>query len=320
MQNNWTVKEEEAGRLDVFLAKAGDFTRSRAEKEIRAGRVFVDEAVQAKPGHSLKTGQQVRLELVELQPYGLEKQNLPIDVLYQDDQLAVVCKPSGMVVHPAAGNSDGTLVNALLYHLDELSGIGGEARPGIVHRLDKDTSGLLLVAKTDFAHAALAQQLKDRSVERAYLAILLGTPKQDEGTVDAPIARHPVHRKKMAVVGGGKEAKTHWRILEHLDKACLIEARLDTGRTHQIRVHMASIGHPVLGDPLYAPKKSPEVAGGQLLHAYKVGFVHPATGRHMLFVKPPPDEFLTWLDKLRPPELRYREIGAVMQAHQKAFE
>ncbi len=317
---SWTVKEGEAGRLDVFVAKAGAFTRSRAEKEIRAGRVFVDEIVQTKPGYALKSGQRIRMELVEVRPYGLEKQDLPISVLYQDDQLAVVYKPSGMVVHPAAGNADGTLVNALLYHLDELSGIGGEARPGIVHRLDKDTSGLLLVAKTDRSHAVLAKQLKDRSVERAYLVILLGTPKQESGVVDAPIARHPIHRKKMAIVHGGKEAKTHWRILEYLDRACLIEAQLDTGRTHQIRVHMASIGHPVLGDPLYAPKKSPEVVGGQLLHAYKVGFVHPTTGRRMLFVQPPPDEFMAWLNKLRPLEFRGEGIDAVVQAQQKAFE
>ena len=205
-----------------------------------------------------------------------------------------------MVVHPAAGNPDGTLVNALLCHLDGLSGIGGELRPGIVHRIDKDTSGLLLVAKNDKSHVCLSQQIGAHTVERAYLAIVQGAMKAEEGDIDRPIARHPSDRKRMAIVPGGREAFTHWRVLEPLRGATYIEARLKTGRTHQIRVHMASIGHPVLGDPVYGPKKPPyPVEGGQLLHAYKIGFVHPSTGEWMCFTAEPEERFLAWKCKLR---------------------
>ena len=295
------VPPERAGeRLDVFAAQLAQITRSRAGALIREGRVFADGEAQAKPGFKLKPGMAVRVEIPPAAPASVEAEDIELRIVYQDDDLAVVFKPSGMVVHPAAGNERGTLVNALLARLDNLSGIGGEIRPGIVHRIDKDTSGLLLVAKNDFAHVALSQQIKAHSVQRAYRAIVIGGFREDEGVVNGPIGRHPTDRKKMAIVPGGREAETHWTVLERLRGATLIEARLTTGRTHQIRVHMASIGHPVLGDPVYGPKKSPyPVAGGQLLHAYCIGFTHPTTGRQMRFEADPEPRFTHWLEKLR---------------------
>ena len=287
-------------RLDVFAAEAADVTRSRAGALIREGRVSVDGAAQAKPGFKLKAGMDVRVEIPPAKPASVEAEDIELRIVYQDDDVAVVFKPSGMVVHPAAGNERGTLVNALLRHLDNLSGIGGEIRPGIVHRIDKDTSGLLLVAKNDMSHVSLSEQIKAHTVNRAYRAIVIGGFKQDEGTVDAPIGRHPTDRKRMAIVPNGREAVTHWTALEKLRGATLIEARLTTGRTHQIRVHMASVGHPVLGDPVYGPKRSPwPVTGGQLLHAYRIGFVHPRTGERMLFEAEPEPRFTDWLEKLR---------------------
>ncbi|MGN0802658.1 MAG: RluA family pseudouridine synthase [Candidatus Faecivicinus sp.] len=291
---------ETAERLDVFVSAAADVTRSRAGALIRDGRVTVDGAPQTKAGFKLRPGSAVRIAIPEAAPSSVEAEDIDLDILYQDDDVAVVFKPSGMVVHPAAGNERGTLVNALLKHLDNLSGIGGEIRPGIVHRIDKDTSGLLLVAKNDRAHVSLSEQIKAHTVHRAYRAIVIGNLKDDEGFVDAPIGRHPTDRKKMAIVPDGREARTNWYVLERLRGATLIEARLTTGRTHQIRVHMASIGHPVLGDPVYGPKKSPyPVSGGQLLHAYRIGFVHPATGEELLFEAPPEERFVKWLEKLR---------------------
>lgn len=288
------------GRLDVFAAEIAGVTRSRAGTLIRAGCATVDGATVTKAGHALRAGERVAICVPAAAPAAVEAEDLDIDVLYQDDDVAVVYKPSGMVVHPAAGNERGTLVNALLGRLDNLSGIGGEIRPGIVHRIDKDTSGLLLVAKNDRAHVSLSEQIRAHSVHRAYQAIVIGGMRDEEGFVDAPIGRHPVDRKRMAVVAGEREARTNWRVLERLRGATLIEARLTTGRTHQIRVHMASIGHPVLGDPVYGPKRSPyPVAGGQLLHAFRIGFVHPATGEEMLFEAPPEPRFLEWLEKLR---------------------
>ena len=290
----------EGERLDVFAAALADITRSRAGALIREGRVAVDGAPQSKPGFRLKPGMAVRLEAPAAVPVAVEAEDIDIDILYQDDDLAVVFKPSGMVVHPAAGNARGTLVNALLGRLDNLSGIGGEIRPGIVHRIDKDTSGLLLVAKNDFSHVALSEQIKAHTVKRAYRAIVIGGLREDAGTVEGPIGRHPTDRKRMAIVPGGREAVTHWTALEPLWGATLIEARLTTGRTHQIRVHMASIGHPVLGDPVYGPKRSPyPVEGGQLLHAFRLGFVHPRTGEEMLFEADPEPRFAEWLRKLR---------------------
>ena len=287
-------------RLDVFVAEAAEITRSRAGALIKDGCVTADGAVQTKAGYKLRAGSPVTVRIPEAAPSSVEAEDIDLDVVYQDDDVAVVFKPSGMVVHPAAGNESGTLVNALLKHLDNLSGIGGEIRPGIVHRIDKDTSGLLLIAKNDRAHVSLSEQIKAHSVHRAYKAIVIGGFREDDGFVDAPIGRHPTDRKRMAIVPDGREARTHWQVLERLKGATLIEARLTTGRTHQIRVHMASIGHPVLGDPVYGPKKSPyPVTGGQLLHAYRIGFVHPVTGEEMLFEAPPEPRFQHWLDKLR---------------------
>jgi len=292
--------EREGERLDVFTAELADITRSRAGALIRQGSAVVDGATQTKTGFKLKAGAAVRLEVPPATPVAVEAEDIALDILYQDDDLAVVFKPSGMVVHPAAGNENGTLVNALLKHLDNLSGIGGEIRPGIVHRIDKDTSGLLLVAKNDFSHVALSEQIRAHTVKRAYRAIVIGGFREDAGTVEGPIGRHPTDRKRMAIVPGGRDATTHWTALEPLRGATLIEARLTTGRTHQIRVHMASIGHPVLGDPVYGPKKSPyPVEGGQLLHAFRLGFVHPRTGEEMLFEAKPEARFLYWLEKLR---------------------
>ncbi len=297
----WIVPAESAGeRLDVFVSESADITRSRAGTLIREGQCRVNEKAETKAGFKLSAGQRVELNVPDAAPAHIEAQDIDVRILYQDSDVAVVYKPSGMVVHPAAGNPDGTLVNALLQHLDSLSGIGGEIRPGIVHRIDKDTSGLLLVAKNDKSHVSLSEQIRAHAVHRAYKAIVLGGFRQDSGEVDAPIGRHPSDRKKMAIVPGGREACTHWQVLEQLRGASLIEARLTTGRTHQIRVHMSSIGHPVLGDPVYGPKKSPyAVSGGQLLHAYRVGFKHPTTGEEMIFEAAPEDRFINWLEKLR---------------------
>ena len=296
----WKVENDSAGvRLDVFLSERTELTRSRVGKLIQEGQAAVEGKSVLKPGTPVKAGQWVELDIPEVRPVELTPQDLPISVVYQDDDLAVVFKPSGMVVHPAAGNPDGTMVNALMMKLDGLSGIGGEMRPGIVHRIDKDTSGLLLVAKNDRSHLFLSEQIKEHTVQRAYLSILIGRLKDSEGDVHGPIGRHPTDRKKMAIVPDGREAHTHYTVLEELKGATLIEARLTTGRTHQIRVHMASLGHPVLGDPVYGPKKSPyPVEGGQLLHAYKLGFIHPTTGENMLFEAKPEERFEYWRKKL----------------------
>ena len=294
------VASVEGQRLDMFAAELAGVTRSRAGSLMKDGCVTVDGTAQTKAGFKLKPGMAVAVEVPEPVPARAQAEDIELRVVYQDPDVAVVFKPSGMVVHPAAGNPSGTLVNALLRHLDNLSGIGGELRPGIVHRIDKDTSGLLLVAKNDMAHLSLSEQIKAHTVHRAYKAVVIGNMKEDAGTVDAPIGRHPTDRKRMAIVPGGREAVTHWRVLERLKGATLIECRLTTGRTHQIRVHMASIGHPVLGDPVYGPKKSPyPVAGGQLLHAYRVGFEHPRTGETLIFEAEPEARFTRWVEKLR---------------------
>ena len=296
-----TVSTVPACRLDAFLKDVSGLSRSRAEKLIKDGLVRVNGRATDKPSYTVKTGDSVEYEVPEVKPARVEAQDIDIRVVYQDSDLAVVYKPSGMVVHPAAGNPDGTLVNALLMRLDGLSGIGGEMRPGIVHRIDKDTSGLLLVAKNDRAHVSLSEQIKAHTVDRAYYAIVIGALKEDRGFVEGDIGRHPTDRKRMAIVKtGGRFAHTDWYLREPLRGASLIEARLTTGRTHQIRVHMASIGHPVLGDPVYGPRNSPyPVKGGQLLHAARIGFIHPTTGEHMIFEEPPEERFTMWLEKLR---------------------
>ena len=297
----WTVSADcEGVRLDVYLSENTGLTRSRMLNLIKAGACMVDGQAAGKAGFVLKAGMEVTLEIPEVKPTYIEAQEIPLTVIYQDSDLAVILKPAGMVVHPGAGNPDGTLVNALLHHIDDLSGIGGVFRPGIVHRLDKDTSGLLLIAKNDRSHVFLSEQIKQRRVTRAYKAIIIGNMGKESGQIDAPIGRHVSDRKKMAIVASGRNALTNWTVLERLRGACLIEARLGTGRTHQIRVHMASVGHPVLGDPVYGPKKSPyPVSGGQLLHAYKLGFTHPTTGDEMEFIAEPDERFIMWLNKLR---------------------
>ncbi|MBQ3669167.1 MAG: RluA family pseudouridine synthase [Clostridia bacterium] len=287
-------------RLDVFVSEQCLITRSRAASIIKDGCVCVNGTAQTKAGFALKGGDYVDVTLPEVAHSEILPLDIPLKIVYEDACMSVVYKPSGMVVHPAAGNRDGTMVNALLYRLDDLSGIGGVERPGVVHRIDKDTSGLLLVAKTDKAHLSLSTQIAEHSVDRAYKAIVIGHFKQSEGTVDAPIGRHPTDRKKMAIVPSGKRALTAWRVLEELKGASLVECVLSTGRTHQIRVHMASLGHPVLGDPVYGPKKSPyPVEGGQLLHAGRIGFTHPETGERMTFEAKPEARFTMWYNKLK---------------------
>jgi 23S rRNA pseudouridine1911/1915/1917 synthase len=286
-------------RLDVLLSERADITRSRAAALIREGRATVAGEMPAKVGHMVRVGESVILEIPDPAPARAEAQDIAVEILYQDEDLAVVLKPAGMVAHPAAGNPDGTLVNALLARLDSLSGIGGELRPGLVHRIDRDTSGLLLIAKNDRAHVLLSEQIAAHTVERAYWAIVEGGMKEDVGFVEGPIGRHPADRKKMAIIPTGRPARTNWRVAERLRGATLLECRLTTGRTHQIRVHMASIGHPVLGDPTYGHKNPLfAVKGGQLLHAWRLGFAHPVTGAHMLFTAPPEPRFLDWYHKL----------------------
>ena len=286
-------------RLDMALARLMEITRSRAAVLIKQGHAKVNGNAVSKAGVLLRMGDVIECQLPEVIPDRAMPQPIALEILYQDADLAVVIKPRGMVVHPAAGNHEGTLVNALLYHLDELSGIGGVARPGIVHRLDKDTSGALLVAKNDAAHASLSRQLKAHTMERAYLAIVSGNLKADEGEIAGPIGRHKTKRKQMAVRPDGKEAITRYNVIERLRGACLVEANLVTGRTHQIRVHMAHIGHPVLGDAVYGAGGRVKITGGQLLHACRLGFEHPRTGERISFTAALPEEFSHWLLKLR---------------------
>ena len=299
-ENIIRIEVQDAGRLDSICAAGTELTRSRLAGLIKYGQISVNGSARTKPGFKVNPGDVLEIHVPEPVPVKAQPQDLDIDVIYQDEDLAVVYKPSGMVVHPAAGNPDGTLVNALLAKLDCLSGIGGELRPGIVHRIDKDTSGLLLVAKNDFAHNALSEQIKQHSISRAYLAIAQGHFKVPEGEVEAAIGRHPVDRKRMSLRPDGKYALTHYRVLEELKGASYVECILTTGRTHQIRVHLSSIGHPLLGDPVYGPKKMPyPVKGGQLLHAYLLGFVHPRSGKELRFEAQPEPRFIQWLEKLR---------------------
>ncbi len=274
-------------RLDVLLSADGELSRSRAAALIKEGCVKVGERAETKPSYKTEPGAAILLDMPEVKPAKAEAQDIPLEILYQDEHLAVVVKPCGMVVHPAAGNDDGTLVNALLFHLDSLSGIGGEMRPGIVHRLDKDTSGLMLVAKDDQTHAALSEQLSNRQMEKHYRAMVYGKMKEPEGVIEKPIGRSKTDRKKMAVDENGRWAKTEWKVLKEYADRTLLDVHIITGRTHQIRVHMASVGHPVLGDPLYGHKRMPD-APRLMLHAYSLEFTHPATGERMRFTAPCP--------------------------------
>ena len=296
-----TVEDHEAGvRIDAYLRAHTELSRSRIAALMQEGALTVDGQTQTKPAAKTESGQVLRLTVPQARPVDIAAQDIPLDILYQDSDVVVVNKPCGMVVHPAAGNASGTLVNALLHHVRDLSGIGGEMRPGIVHRLDKDTSGLILIAKNDRAHIALSEQFKQRSMEKHYRAVAFGHFAQEHGLIDAPIARHPVDRKKMAVVPDGKPSKTEWTVIEPLKGATFLDVHLLTGRTHQIRVHMQSIGHPLLGDSIYAPNLKTSVRIPRLmLHAYSLAFTHPATGERMTLVAPLPQTFVATLEKLR---------------------
>ena len=277
-------------RLDVLLAEKSGLTRSRVASLMAEGQVTVDGQAETKAGAKPKPGQAVCLTIPAPKPAVPEAQDIPLTILYEDGDLAVVVKPCGMVVHPAAGNEDGTLVNALLHHLDSLGGIGGELRPGIVHRLDKDTSGLLLVAKNDAAQLALSRQLQDRLMEKHYRALVEGNVREDEGRIEAAIARSKKDRKKMAVDPEGREAVTEWRVLERGRGVTLLDVHILTGRTHQIRVHMKHIGHPVCGDPIYGSGRGAKVSR-LMLHAYSLSFTHPSTGERMTFTAELPEAF-----------------------------
>ena len=299
-----TVKTEDAGtRLDAFIAAhAPELTRSQAARLIEEGAVTVGSARPAKSAR-VAPGETVAVRVPAPQETVLTAQDIPLDVVYEDEDVIVVNKPTGMVVHPAPGHPDGTLVNALLHHCgDSLSGVGGEKRPGIVHRIDRDTSGLLIVAKNDFAHQSLSAQLADRSLSRVYEAVVHGGFRADSGTVNAPIGRHPVDRKRMAVTEkNSRHAVTHWEVIERYAGFTHIRCKLETGRTHQIRVHMAHIGHPLLGDMVYGAGKPEKGLEGQCLHARTLKFIHPRTGEHMELTSPLPEYFTAVLARLGPP-------------------
>lgn len=290
---------EGAPRLDAFIAAETELSRSAAAKLCEAGAVSVDGRTAVKKD-AVKAGQRVIIDMPEPEPTDARAEDIPLNIVYEDGDLLVVDKPKGMCVHPAPGHSGGTLVNALLAHCgDSLSGIGGVIRPGIVHRIDKDTSGLLIVAKNDRAHNCLAAQIKEHSFTREYEAVVYGNLKADEGTVDAPIGRHETRRKQMCVTAkNSRSAVTHYRVLERYGDYTYLRLRLQTGRTHQIRVHMAHIGHPVAGDTVYGPRKAITELGGQCLHARHIGFVHP-DGRYLEFESELPDYFERFLTRLR---------------------
>lgn len=294
-------RESEGERIDRFLAGCEELelSRSAVQNLLQRGLVFCQQTPAAK-NLKVKAGQSIRVELPEAQPLDAVPQDIPVEIVYEDDHLLVVNKPKGMVVHPAPGNPDGTLVNALLYHCaGRLSAIGGVVRPGIVHRIDKATSGLLVVAKDDATHEGLSAQMAVHSITRVYHAVVYGGFREPEGFVEAPIGRHRTDRKKMAVVPGGKYAYTAYREIAKYIGFTHLECRLRTGRTHQIRVHLASIGHPVAGDEVYGPKNVIPQLGGQCLHAKTLGFIHPATGEYMEFDSELPAYFTAFLDSLR---------------------
>ncbi|MDO4373356.1 MAG: RluA family pseudouridine synthase [Clostridia bacterium] len=291
--------EEETLRLDVLLSRRVEgLTRSAAQRLLEEGKVSL-QGRPLKKNHRLRAGEELELCLPDPVPTDARPQDIPLDIVYEDADVAVVNKPRGMVVHPAPGNPDGTLVNALLAHCGQsLSGVGGAIRPGIVHRIDKDTSGLLIIAKNDRAHLALSAQLKDHTLSRVYEAVAIGSLKEDRGTVDAPIGRSLRDRKRMAVVPDGRRAVTHYQVLARYPGYTHLRCQLETGRTHQIRVHMAYLGHPLAGDPVYGPKNDPERLGGQCLHARELTFVHPTTGQTVHLTCPLPDWFSGFLDRL----------------------
>lgn len=286
-------------RIDKFLSdKIPGKSRSYVQGLIEAGRVKVGNKI-VKNNYKIKLNDTISVDIPKPVNLEVKPEKIELDIMYEDEDVIVVNKPQGMVVHPAVGNYSGTLVNALLNHCTDLSGINGVIRPGIVHRIDKDTSGVLVVAKNDNSHHRLAEQLKDHSMKRLYNALVEGILKNDEGTIDAPLARHPVERIKIAVVQNGRKAVTHYKVLERFKNTTLIECRLETGRTHQIRVHMSYIGHPLVGDPVYGYKKQKINAEGQLLHARVLGFIHPTKGTYMEFESPLPEYFQKVILNLR---------------------
>ena len=293
------ITNEEAGkRIDHFLAETTEFSRSKITKLIKDGQILVNGS-KTKTGYSLRNEDEIAINYVEEVQEALPE-DLNLDIVYEDEDVIIVNKPNGMVVHPAAGNYTGTLVNGLMHHSKNLSTINGEFRPGIVHRIDAETTGLLMVAKNDKAHQGLAKQLEEKTTHRVYWALVWGEIKNESGTVDAPIGRDPKDRKKMAVVSeNSKDAITHFRVIERFKNATLIELKLETGRTHQIRVHMKYIGHPVVNDPVYGSQKQIIDETGQCLHAKEIGFVHPTTGEFMKFNSELPASFTNILESLR---------------------
>jgi 23S rRNA pseudouridine1911/1915/1917 synthase len=298
----WRVADEDAGeRIDKLVADSiDDVSRTTVQQWIRDGLVTVNGKT-VKPNYKAASGDEVAVNIPEPEEYDVEPEDIPLDIVYEDPDMIVINKPRGMVVHPAPGHYSGTLVNALLYHCKDLSGINGVMRPGIVHRIDKDTSGLLMAAKNDRAHASLSAQLKEHSITRKYLAVVHGRVEHLQGTVDAPIGRDPKDRKMFTVTDrNSKHAVTHFAVLEHIGSFTLLELALETGRTHQIRVHMKFIGHPLVGDPLYGREKDrSRFIDGQALHAAVLGFVHPSSGEYLEFAAPLPEDMQALLTRLR---------------------
>lgn len=299
-QERLVITENEAGmRADVALAQLLDITRSNMQKLLEDGRVMKGSKV-LKSNYKLRNGDEIIVDLPEPEPLDVQPENIPLDIIYEDEDVVVVNKARGMVVHPAAGNYSGTLVNALLYHCKNLSGINGVIRPGIVHRLDKDTSGIMICAKNDVAHVSLSEQIQSKTAQRTYLAVVRGNIKSDSGVIETQIARDKNDRKKMAVVKeGGRDAVTEYEVLERFGKYTIVKCKLKTGRTHQIRVHMEYLGYPLVGDPKYSPMKTPFSINGQALHSWTLTFVHPRTGETMSFEAQLPEDMKKIVTRLR---------------------
>lgn len=299
-QERIIITENEAGmRADVALAQLLEITRSNMQKLLEEGRAVREQKV-IKSNYRVKAGEEILVNLPEPQPLDVQPEDIPLDIIYEDDDVVVVNKARGMVVHPAAGNYNGTLVNALLYHCKNLSGINGVIRPGIVHRLDKDTSGIMICAKNDSAHLSLSEQIQSKTAQRTYLAVVRGNVKNDSGIIETQIARDKNDRKKMAVVTeGGRQAITEYEVAERFGKYTVVKCRLKTGRTHQIRVHMEYLGYPLVGDPKYSPMKTPFAINGQALHSLTLSFTHPRTGERLTFEAPLPEDMKKILTRLR---------------------
>lgn len=299
-QERIIITENEAGmRADVALAQLLEITRSNMQKLLEEGRAVRGQKV-IKSNYRVKAGEEILVNLPEPQPLDVQPEDIPLDIIYEDDDVVVVNKARGMVVHPAAGNYNGTLVNALLYHCKNLSGINGVIRPGIVHRLDKDTSGIMICAKNDSAHLSLSEQIQSKTAQRTYLAVVRGNVKNDSGIIETQIARDKNDRKKMAVVTeGGRQAITEYEVAERFGKYTVVKCRLKTGRTHQIRVHMEYLGYPLVGDPKYSPMKTPFAINGQALHSLSLSFTHPRTGERLTFEAPLPEDMKKILTRLR---------------------